>query len=123
MTWRTRRAAIDDLELPESAYDVVLALSVLHLLADRDPVIAKVHRALRPGGVFVTSTACLGDTMGYIRWVAPLGRVLGLFPLLRVFTTKELVQSLAAAGFGIDHRWQPGRGKAVFIVARKPVQP
>jgi hypothetical protein len=26
---------------------------------------------------------------------------------------------LVDAGFAIDHQWQPGRGKAVFIVAKK----
>ena len=40
-------------------------------------------------------------------------------PLLNIFTIEELVESLTDAGFEIDHQWQPGKGKAVFIVARK----
>ena len=32
----------------------------------------------------------------------------------------ELVASLTDAGFEIDHQWHPGKGKAVFIVAKKP---
>ena len=27
---------------------------------------------LKPGGIFVTSTACLGDTMKYIKLIAPI---------------------------------------------------
>ncbi len=40
-------------------------------------------------------------------------------PLVKVFTTKELENSLTNAGFEIDHQWQPGKSKAVFIVAKK----
>ncbi len=78
------------------------------------------HKVLKPGGVFVTSTACVGDMMTLmIRVVAPIGRFLGLLPLLRIFTTRELEDSLTNAGFHIDHQWKPGKGKAVFIVAKK----
>ena len=48
-----------------------------------------------------------------------LGHFFGLIPLVRVFSVQELVDSLTSAGFEIDYQWQPGRGKAVFIVAKK----
>lgn len=37
---------------------------------------------------------------------------------VRVFTAEDLVTCLTDAGFEIDHRWQPGKGAAVFIVAK-----
>ena len=74
---------------------------------------------LKPGGIFVTSTACIGDTMKFFKIVAPIGKLLGLMPLVKVFTTKELEDSLTDAGFEIDYQWQPGKGKSVFIVAKK----
>jgi hypothetical protein len=40
-------------------------------------------------------------------------------PLVEVFTKKELEDGLIDAGFEIDYRWQPGKGKALFIVAKK----
>ena len=113
------RSTIDEFDLSDDVLDAVLALSVLHLLENKEGVIAKVHSMLRPGGVFVTSTACLGDTMTYIKLIAPLGKFLGLMPLLKVFSTKELEDNLTDAGFRIDYQWQPGKGKAVFIVAKK----
>lgn len=114
-----QRAAIDDFSVPDGTYDVVLGLSILHLVENKEAVIAKVYGMLKPGGVFVTSTACLGDSMKYLKLIAPIGRALGLMPLVRAFTAKELEQSLTDAGFAIDHHWQPGKGKAVFIVAKK----
>jgi len=113
------QASIESFRVPDQTFDAVLGLSILHLLEDMEDVIAKVHKALKPGGVFVTSTACIGDMMSLIWVVAPIGRFLGLLPLLRIFTTRELEDSLTNAGFHIDHQWLPGKGKAVFIVAKK----
>ena len=111
---------IEEVSVSDHSLDVVLGLSILHLLDNKEEAIAKVHRMLKPGGVFVTSTACIGDTMKFFKIIAPVGRLLGLMPLVKVFTTDELVASLTAAGFEIDHQWQPGKGKAVFVVAKKP---
>ena len=116
-------ASIDGFDAAGRAFNAVLGLNILHLLADRDEAIARVHRMLKPGGIFVTSTACIGDGarllgMG-LRIITPLASALGLLPLVRVFTTRELVRSLVDAGFDIDYQWEPGRNKAVFIVARK----
>ena len=57
--------------------------------------------------------------MKYLKVIAPFGKFFGFMPLLKVFTTKELEDSLTDAGFTIDYQWQSGKGKAVFIVAKK----
>jgi ubiquinone/menaquinone biosynthesis C-methylase UbiE len=114
------RATIEEVSVPDQSLGAVLGLSILHLLEDKEAAIAKVYRILKPGGVFVTSTMCLGDGMNLIKFIAPVGKRLGVMPLVRTFTAEELVAGLTDAGFEIDHRWQPGKGKAVFIVAKKP---
>jgi ubiquinone/menaquinone biosynthesis C-methylase UbiE len=114
-----KRSSIDEFSGSDQSFDAVLGLSILHLLDNKDEVIAKVHKMLKPGGIFVTSTACIGDTMRFFKVIAPIGKFLGLMPVVKVFTTKELEDSLTDAGFEIDYRWQPGKGKAVFIVAKK----
>ncbi len=114
------RSTIDEFSISDQTLDAVLGLSILHLLENKEEVIAKVHRMLKPGGIFVTSTACIGDTMmRFLKLIVPIGKFLGLMPLVKVFTTKELEDNLTDAGFEIDHQWQPGKGKAVFIVAKK----
>lgn len=112
-------SSVDDLDVADRSLDAVLALSILHLLEDRDEAIAKVHKMLKKGGVFVTSTVCLGDTMRFFKVLAPIGKFLGIMPLLRVFTVRELMTSLTEAGFAIDCEWQHGKGRVSFIVARK----
>jgi 2-polyprenyl-3-methyl-5-hydroxy-6-metoxy-1,4-benzoquinol methylase len=111
-----RQSSVAELRAQEQTFDVVLGLSVLHLLDDREEVIARVHAMLAPGGVFVSSTVCMGDRMKAVKFLAPLGRLFGL--ILKVFTATELQDGLLRAGFEIAHQWQPGDG-SVFIIARK----
>ncbi|MEX0345639.1 MAG: class I SAM-dependent methyltransferase [Rhizobiaceae bacterium] len=111
--------AFDDFTAPDESFDAVLGMSILHLVGDRDEAIRKVYALLKPGGVFISSTACLGDKMKFFKLIGPIGRALGLIPLVRVFSTAELVDSLTKAGFEIDHQWRPGKSPAVFIVAKK----
>ncbi|UCD68972.1 MAG: class I SAM-dependent methyltransferase [Betaproteobacteria bacterium] len=113
------QASVEDLEVKEGSVDAVFTLSLLHLLNDKESAIARIKEILKPGGIFVSSTACLGDTMKWFKIVAPIGQFLGLIPTVNTFTVQELVNSLIDAGFEIDCQWQPGPGKAVFIVAKK----
>jgi len=115
-----KRSTIEEFSVSDQTLDAVLGLSILHLLDNKEEVIAKVHKMLKPGGIFITSTACIGDTMmKFFKVIAPIGNFFGLLPFIKVFTTKELEDSFSDAGFEIDYQWQPGKGKAVFIVARK----
>ena len=113
------QAAIEDLESSEQSLDAVLGLSILHLLEDKEAAIAQVYQLLKPGGIFVTSTPCIGDTMGWFKLIAPIGRVLGYFPFDQVLTAQALADSFIQAGFELDYQWQPSKGSAVFIVAKK----
>ncbi len=114
------QSTIEEISVSDQTLDAVLGLSILHLLDNKEVVIAKVHKMLNSGGIFVTSTVCLGDTMmRFLRFVVPIGKFFGLMPLVTVFTTKDLEHSFTEAGFEIDYQWQPGKGKAVFIVAKK----
>ena len=109
--------SMDDLNLPDETLDAVMGHSILHLLDNWRDVIARVHGTLKPGGVFITSTACIAGTMPYFRFITPFMRLIGLTP--QIFTIKELEQILTTAGFKIDHQWQPVEGQSVFIVAKK----
>lgn len=110
---------IDQFDTPDESFDGVLAMSILHLVDDKDSVIAQVHRMLKPGGVFVSSTACLSDGMTYFKPIAWIGRKLGRLPLVRFFTADDLVANLERRGFTVEQRWQPGKRKGVFIIAKK----
>lgn len=113
-------SGIEEFEAGSQSFDVVMGHSILHLLEDRDMVIAKVHDLLKPDGVFVSSTTCVGGGFNIFKLVLPIGHFFGLLPLVRFFSVRELKQSIEACGFEIEHQWQPASGSAVFIVAKKP---
>ena len=114
-------ATCDELTAPDTSLDVVMGMSILHLLEDREAMITKVYCMLKPGGVFISSTACLSGVMKLLKPLIAIGTLLGKAPeTVNCFSAKELEKSLTDAGFVIDYQWQPKKSAAVFIVAKKP---
>ncbi len=113
-------SSIDDLNVADQSMDVVMAHSVLHLLEERDAAIEQVFAMLKPGGLFVSSTACLKDSMWFLKPIIPIMCLIGKAPkVVTFFTVNQLVRSMRNAGFEIVYKWLPGKTKAVFIVAKK----
>lgn len=113
-----RQGTLDSLALEPASFDAVLGLNILHLLPDLDAAVRRVHDVLKPGGVFVSSTALIGDISLLWRLLIPGMQLLGFAPHVNRFSRQELVTSLTDAGFSIDREWVPAKG-SVFIVARK----
>lgn len=115
------RGTLTDFNAEAASFDAVLGLNVIHLLPDREAVIAEVARILNPGGIFVSSTACLGHSfLRFIKLVAPLGKMLGLMPDVFIMTEEKLASEITHAGFKIERQWHHGKsGIAVFMIARK----
>ena len=115
------RGTLAELDAADASVDAVLGLNVIHLVPDRDAVIAEVARILKPGGVFVSSTACLGQSyLRFIKLLVPLGKLLGLMPDVYILTEDELADEVTRAGFEIERQWHHGKkGIAVFMIARK----
>ncbi len=111
---------VDCLQFGEERFDVVLMLNVLHLFKAWDQHIVSAYKALKPGGVLVSSTLCLRDDHAFIRIPAMVGRLIGLAPPLVFFTRVELEQAVANAGFELKLASKPERKSAVFLIAKKP---
>lgn len=114
------RTDLKHLNSEQESWDVIMGMSILHLLPDRQAELNRVYQLLKPGGVFISSTACLSDSHLAFRMVAPLFRWLPFLPSVYVFSVSGLQLALEQAGFDIEYQWQPGKNAAVFIVARKP---
>ncbi len=114
-----RVGTLQDLALPDNSQDAVLGLNILHLLADVPAALEEVARILRPGGVFVSSTAVLRDTMPWFRPLGFIGSRLGLIPRITMLRQAELVALHEKTGLDILERWQPSaKSHTVFLVAR-----
>lgn len=113
------RMAFENFIAADESYDAVLALSVLHLLDDWRAAIGRIHRMLKPGGIFASNTVCIDDINAPLKLALRLGGKLGIIPRVQFISLHELIHELQVAGFAIDQRLQPGDARTVFLVARK----
>ena len=101
-------------------FDMVLALNLLHLLPDRTAALAKIHRLLKPGGLFISSTVCLADSMWYLRPLIPVLQWIGKAPYVSFVGTNDVLGEVAAAGFEEQEHWtHGGRANSLFLIASK----
>lgn len=114
------RADFDTLDVEPERFDVVLGLSIVHLMKDPDAAIAKAYSLLKPGGVFITSTVCILDGFWFLIPIIPVMQLFGQAPHVALLTGGSVRRSMQAAGFGIEYDWRPGAQKALFLVCRKP---
>ena len=114
-------ASLDGPEHREQRFGAVLGLNILHLLDDPQAAIAQAFELLEPGGVFVTSTACLQDTRRYLKPVLFLARILGFAPPVTFLSRQQLDTDMESAGLQSLHRWTPEAAPdTYFMVAVKP---
>ncbi len=69
----TLQADIRNVDLPDETFDVVVAAAVLHHLrsdSEWHDVFAKIHRAMRPGGIFLVNDLVTQDVpaAGKVQW-------------------------------------------------------
>lgn len=109
---------INSISRQSQSIDMVLAMSILHLLPNHKEVVGRVYDVLKPGGMIVSSTAGLKDINRFMRPVMQAGMFIGLLPPVQFFDTAYLKQLHEDAGFKIVEVWEPKKG-VVFIIAQK----
>ncbi|MZR12119.1 methyltransferase domain-containing protein [Maritimibacter sp. DP07] len=112
-------ADFDRVDVAPESYDMVLALSVLHLLPDPAATVRKIAAGLKPGGVFVSSTVRTAG-IGMLRVIAPVGQLIGIIPHLSFIGEDDIRGFMSDAGLEIVEDWAPDAKSALFLVARKP---
>ncbi len=107
--------------LPGAAFDVVTAFSMLHLVEDVPAVLRAVHDQLKPGGLFLSKTVCLGDASGPLRvFVRALGTI-GIAPPITILSRAELSRALVRAGFDLVECRYFGKSRLnPFVIAQRP---
>jgi ubiquinone/menaquinone biosynthesis C-methylase UbiE len=93
-------------DLEKSSFEKIIAYSIIHLLEDSEKVVRRIHELLKPGGLFISETACFKEKMD---WKTRLEvtiflfmRHIGVFPLhLNMFKTSDLEQLFKNQNFNI----------------------
>lgn len=110
---------IFDENYKEGTFDVILGVYVLHLLEDMPKVLGRIHKLLKPGGLFISVTPCLGKRTFTGISLSLLSKI-GLIPSLKTYSVAELEDSITNKEFKIiESQCLQKRGQQYFIVAKK----
>ncbi len=118
------KATIFDESLERESFDVVLAFNIFHLLEDAPKALRRIDELLKPGGLLVSVTPCLGEKGTFlVRSVMLLVRLatrLAMIPYVWRCTIGELEESMAAGGLvTIESEELVHSTSEYFVVARK----
>jgi ubiquinone/menaquinone biosynthesis C-methylase UbiE len=118
-----RTATAEELVHEESRFDAVLGFNYLHLVRDVPGTLRSIHALLKPGGLFISKTPCLGDMNPLIRLLLlPAMRAIGKAPHVSSLGASALEQLIIDAGFDVlvrEGHASKGKDQRPYIVARK----
>jgi len=112
-------------DFEKSSFDRIISYGVIHLLDDSEKEIKRIHELLKPGGLFISTTACLKDKMALKNRLEFstyfLIKKLGIFPLhLNMFRTSDVEKLIISQDFNLVKSEKIFHGITIsFIVARK----
>lgn len=116
-------AILFDGSLNIGSFDVILAFNVLHFLEDKEMGMQRIYQLLKPGGLCISATGCLGEKGGLLRIYIILAMILGRVPPMRFFTIPELEESFTGGNLHILEtaylNRDTGKTPNYFIVAQK----
>ena len=77
---------------------MIISFSVLHVLQDREKSVQRICELLKPGGLFISLTPCLGEKL-LVPGIARFCHRLGILPSISCFKIVELEKLISANGF------------------------
>jgi hypothetical protein len=94
---------------------------VLHFFEDLNVVMKRVHELLKPGGLFISETVCLGDKSKTTGKILRFAGSLGLLPKMNLLTLLQVEQALQQAGFSLLEKKIYGESNREYtLIAKKP---
>jgi len=114
------KAVVFDDRLANGSFDVVLAYNFLHLLENPEAAIRRIGDLLKPGGLFISKTVCLGARSRMLRIVIPLMQLVGRAPYVGFLNTSDVEAWMSDNHFSIlESGDYPQSPPSRFIVAKK----
>lgn len=98
---------VEKVEKPIEVYepfDVVLAFNLLCYLKDPELVYRQILRVLKPGGIFISVTDCLGEETPWLKRMMKLSLIFGVAPTMRFLSKERLEAEIQSNQFHIFER-------------------
>ena len=118
------QSTIFDERYKRESFDVILALNILHFIEDTKKVMTRINELLKPGGLIISVTPCLGEKKSFINilifLLVFLQTKMGIVPYIRFFRISEFEDSIANGNFQIvETESLHSTAEQYFIVAKK----
>ena len=82
-------------------YDAILAFNFLHLVPEPEKTLARIVKLLKPGGLFISKTVCIGDRRWYLGPLVSVMKLFGKAPYVNFLNENEIDTMIENAGFEI----------------------
>lgn len=93
-------ASLFDEQFKKESFDIITAFNILHLLEDPKTEIRRIYDLLKPGGLFISSSAFLGEKSS-LRFIFYLMSKLGIVPHLKLLKIDEFEKLVVSENFEI----------------------
>ncbi|RAV23388.1 class I SAM-dependent methyltransferase [Paenibacillus contaminans] len=112
-------STIFDERFKKGSLDVILVFHVLHLLEDEHIVLRRMNELLKPGGLLISATPCIGEKL-FLKSLLFLAGKVGLVPYTKSFKMRYLVDTIGESDFtNVESDCLKKSSQEYFIVARK----
>ena len=88
-------------EFKENSFDVVLAINILYFLENAPENISRIYELLKPGGLLISATDCLGENISLSNRIKHFLSRTGILPFMRIYSISELKDQITDADFKI----------------------
>jgi 2-polyprenyl-3-methyl-5-hydroxy-6-metoxy-1,4-benzoquinol methylase len=115
------QATIFDERYQNESFNVILAFRILHMLEDIQGVMRRINELLKPGGIFISVSTCMGDKKTLLGTLVFLASKMRILPQhINMFKLPELQGIITGGGFQIlEYERMDDNIPNYCIVARK----
>ena len=115
------QGTIFDERYQKESFNVILAFRILHMLEDIQAVMRRINELLKPGGTFISVSACMGDKKALLSILVFLASKMRIVPQhINMFKLPELQGIITGGGFQIvEYERMDDNVPHYCIVARK----
>jgi ubiquinone/menaquinone biosynthesis C-methylase UbiE len=114
-----KKSDLDDVDFLPGSYDVVIAVNIFHFIDDIGKDLSRIYEMLKPGGLLISETPCMGEDKKLAnKAMYYLGR-LGVIPKLNMLTFNSFEELISEGGFSITYKMNLSETPRDYLVFAK----
>ncbi len=88
-------------DFEKNSFDAVLAINILYFLENASENIRIIYELLKPGGLFISATDCIGENISLMNRIKHFLGSIGILPFIKMYSISELEDLVKNVDFEI----------------------